>query len=90
MAGNQIGKIQFFFGDQCKPKLLLHAFEIVHQNFHWTEIKDTNLYEIRYCDEIEEKLLYFSTGSIQYVTKEPNIYGRGGLHQKVYFFYFIK
>lgn len=77
MTNSQIGKIQFFFGDQQKPKLLLHCFENLHQNFQWTEIRESNLYEIFDCDEIYEKLLYFVSGSIQFITKEPNTFGRG-------------
>lgn len=77
MLNGHIGKIQFFFGDERKPNVLLQEFEIIDQNFHWTEVEEIDSYKIYNYDQIHEKLLYFKAGSIQYITKEPNSYGRG-------------
>lgn len=72
-----MGKICFFFGSPLEPKILLQSYENQYQNYHWTEIQQTEIFKIFSCNEIEEKLLYFKAGRIEYVTKEPNVYGRG-------------
>lgn len=68
MTDDRIGKIQFFYGHIQTPKLLLQVFERSYQNFHWTEIKATDMYKIYDCKAIFEKLLYFNTGIIEYIT----------------------
>lgn len=77
MTNKHVGKIVFFFGSHLKPKILLQVYEETYKNFHWTEVKKLDLYEIHKCEYIEEKLLYFHSGNIEYVTKKPNPYGRG-------------
>lgn len=72
-----MGKICFFFGSPLEPKILLESYGNQYQNYHWTEIQQTEIFKIFSCNEIDEKLLYFKAGSIEYVTKEPNVYGRG-------------
>lgn len=76
LKDRKIGKIIFFFEHQQKPKLFFHVYEEIHQNFHWIEVNATSCYEIRDCDDIYEKLLYFIAGRIEYITKELNVYGR--------------
>lgn len=73
---NRIGKIVFFFEHDSIPKLLLHIYEKIHQNFHWIEVRQMDLFEVCSTCQIEEKLLYFKVGGIEYITKEPNSYGR--------------
>lgn len=72
-----MGTIQFFFGQESSPKFLLHVYRNTFENFHWTEVEQSDAYKIYPVEQIEEKLLFFKVGSIQYVTREPNVYGRG-------------
>lgn len=76
-TNNKIGKIEFFFGDPFKPQVLLQLYEEKFLNFHWTEIQQQNVYALFSYDEIQEKVMYFNTNNIEYITKEPNTYGRG-------------
>lgn len=71
-----IGKIIFFFRNNSNPMLLLHIYQINHQNFHWLEVNPVDLFEVCSTSQIDEKFLYFQIGSIEYITKEPNTYGR--------------
>lgn len=75
MENNRIGTIIYFFEINSVSKLLLCLYKKNHQNFHWTEVDQTDEYEIHNVSDIVEKLLYFKVGRIQYVTKEPNSYG---------------
>lgn len=66
-----IGKIIFFFGDLSEPKFLMQTYRIKNQNYHWTEMEPSKSYEVLSCDHIFEKMLYFKTGTIEYITKKP-------------------
>lgn len=73
---DRMGKILFFFEHNSTSKLLLHVYETNYQNFHWIEVKPSDLFEVHTTCDIEEKLLYFKAGSIEYITMEPNSYCR--------------
>lgn len=75
LKDGRIGKIEFFYGEKLMPKLLLQLYEKIHHNFHWTEVEPSQSYEIHLCESIEQRLLYLNTGSIKYITIEPNLYG---------------
>lgn len=77
MKNGSFGNIEFFFGSADKPQLLLNVFDELKVNFHWVEIKQSSRYQIHFSEEIDEKWLFFDTGSIQFTTKEPNTYNRG-------------
>lgn len=79
ITNKHVGKIEFFFGDKLKPKLMLHVYEETFENFHWTEVSESNRFEIYSCEEIEKKMLYFKVQSVEYITSEPNSYGRSCL-----------
>lgn len=75
--GNQkMGKIVFFFYNNSTACILLNTYDANFQNHHWLEITPNNSFEIHTCTEIKEKLLYFKACSIEYITQEPNAYGR--------------
>lgn len=50
-----MGKICFFFGSPLEPKILLESYENQYQNYHWTEIQQTEIFKIFSCNEIDEK-----------------------------------
>lgn len=79
MQNNKCGKIEFFAHNMNKKVLLLHIYNEKFKNFHWIEIERTEQYEIFECNEISEKLLFFKTGTIEYITREPNSYSRASL-----------
>lgn len=79
MNENCIGKIVYFFDCNLIPKLLLRIYEKTYTRFHWTEVQETNTYEIYFPHDIEKKLLYFKVGSIEYISMEPNSYARACL-----------
>lgn len=72
-----IGKIEFFFGNEASPKLLLHVFRITFESYHLFEVEETTTFKTFECREIAEKLLYLEADRIKYITREPNIFGRG-------------
>lgn len=76
LKNGKMGKIWFFVQKQSVPHFLLHIYENNFRNHHWIEVKDKNYFEMYPCTYIEEKLLYFKVGSIEYVTREPNTYGK--------------
>lgn len=77
VANGNIGTIEFFFGDESNPKFLLHVYRNIFENYHFIEVEQTGSFETFQCEEIIEKLLYFESNRIKYITKEPNVYGRG-------------
>lgn len=70
------GKVAFYFECGIKKMFLFEVYEISFSNYHWSEVNCTGQYEIVECSEIDKKMLYFTTGSIQYITEEPNKYSR--------------
>lgn len=76
MNDGKMGKILFFVQNNSVPHLLLNTFESSFKNHHWTEITDEKCYSLYPCSEINEKMLYFKIGSIEFVTQEPNTYGK--------------
>lgn len=73
---NKIGIIQYFFYQDTTKVFSLHVYEEEFKNYHWSEIKSTDVYEIYQCCEIEKKMLYFKIGIREWTTEEPNHYSR--------------
>lgn len=76
LNSNAIGKIVFFFGIEEEPKLLLELYEETFNNFHWSEVRKINNFQVFFVSDIKEKLLYFECQNIEIITKEPNTYCR--------------
>lgn len=76
MKSGNMGKIAFFFERDSSVYLLIQLFTANFQNYHLLEVTDANRFMVYPCAEIQEKLLYFKIGSIEYVTKEPNTFGK--------------
>lgn len=72
----KMGKIEFFFKKNAVVHILLREYIENFENFHWIEVNETNIYSTHACNEIQEKLLYFKTGTIEYITREPNTFGK--------------
>lgn len=71
-----IGAIELFVKNGANIYILLQKYEIVHQKYHFNEVKlktpiQRGLFNF---NEIHEKLIYLKFGSIEVVTSEPNKY----------------
>lgn len=76
LKSQKMGKIQFFFKMNDAVHMLLSEYIENFKNFHWIEVNEINSYSVHACTEIQEKLLYFKAGTIEYVTREPNTFGK--------------
>lgn len=76
MKNGKMGKVVFFFEKNSVVHLLLNTYELNFKNHHWLEITDEKCFAAYPCTDIDEKLLYFKIGSIEYVTQEPNTFGK--------------
>lgn len=76
LKSQKMGKIVFYFKINAVCHILLSEYIETFQNFHWVEVNEAKLYSIHACTAIEEKLMYFTAGSIEYVTREPNTFGK--------------
>lgn len=75
LKNGHMGKKVFFMGEKYMPKILLQKYKKNQQNYHLHEVEPTGTYGIYSCMDIEEKMMYLQTGSIEYIANEPNIYG---------------
>lgn len=75
LKNGHMGKIVFFMGEKYMSKILLQKYKKNQQNYHLHEVEPTGTYGIYSCMDIEEKMMYLQTGSIEYIANEPNIYG---------------
>lgn len=76
MKNQKMGKIEFFFEKNDAIHILLNEYNENFENYHWIEVNEANTYSIHACTEIQEKMLYFKAGSIEYITREPNTFGK--------------
>lgn len=76
MKNNKCGKIVLFAYQMDGKILVLNTYAEKIENYHWIETEQNDQYEVFKCCEIQEKLLCFKTGTIEYITREPNRYSR--------------
>lgn len=79
MKDSKCGQVVFYTHHNNEKVLLLNIYNENFKNFHWVEVEPTDQYEVCKCSEISEKLLFFKTGSIKYITREPNRFARASV-----------
>lgn len=74
MNDGAVGAIELFVIDERSCFLLLQKYEIVHQKYHFREVKRTEQRTLYPWWEIKETMIYLKFGTIEVLTKEPNRY----------------
>lgn len=76
LKNGKMGKIEFFFEKNAVTYVLLNEYVESFQNHHWIEVNEAKAYSVHTCADIQEKMLYFKAGNIEYITREPNTFGK--------------
>lgn len=76
LKDERIGIVMFYIQRNEEPEFLIQLYEITNVNYHWKEVLPTEKYEVLFCSEISEKLMFFKGFNTMYITQMPNRYTR--------------
>lgn len=74
LRNGHIGVIHFYIESEKIVWFLLQIYQEDAQNYHYTEVRATDEFELMSCCEIEEKMMYFKQFGAEFITRMPNRY----------------